>query len=288
MAVAIARNLFPIDKVLQQIDDISTLPQVAAKVIQVASNPDSGVSELKSVMESDAPLSARVLKCVNSSAYGIRSKITQLQQAIAYLGMKQIRNLALTASVSELFREKTAIGRYSRSELWRHLVSVGLCARMIAMRRGIENFEDAFLAGLLHDIGIVLEDQYCHAKFKDMMTHLDESKTLGENEREALGFEHTLLGEKIAVRWGFPENVRAAIRFHHGSATYRGDEIEILHCVEVANILCTLKGIASVGAKLVRNSPTALAGLSLSAADLAVMSEDLDSEIKQNSALFQV
>ncbi len=70
--------------------------------------------------------------------------------------MKQVRNLAITASVSKLFRQEEAIGSYLRSQLWQHLVSVGVCARLIAMRREFENFEDMFLAGLLHDIGIIL------------------------------------------------------------------------------------------------------------------------------------
>ena len=97
--------------------------------MEVVNDPDSGAAELKDVIETDAALSARILRCVNSSAYATRTEVTSLQQAIAYLGLNQIRNLAVTASVSELFKRDDKIGPYCRSQLWRHLVSVGnLCA----------------------------------------------------------------------------------------------------------------------------------------------------------------
>lgn len=276
------------EKVLRRIDEISTLPQVALKVMEVANDPDSGAADLKEVLESDAALSARVLRCVNSSAYAVRTRITNLQQAIAYLGLKQVRNLAMTASVSELFKKDEKIGPYCRPNLWRHLVSVGICARLIALRRKLRNFEDAFLAGLLHDVGIILEDQHAHPEFVSIMRSLDESKVLTENERAVLSFDHTTLAEKVAESWGFPDVVRAAIRHHHASVNYRGEDIDIVRCVEVANLICTLKGITSVGAKLVRVSQPALQGLSLDKDDIAVLAEDLEHELTQNATLFSL
>jgi putative nucleotidyltransferase with HDIG domain len=239
-------------------------------------------------MENDVALSARVLRCINSSAYSLRVRVTNLQQAISYLGMKQIRNIAMTASVSDLFRGAETIGPYRRGGLWRHLVAVGLCARLIAMRRKLDSFEDAFLAGLLHDIGLVLADQYAHLPFSQVIGKLEPTRTLGDVERSVMGFDHTMLGEKIGERWGFPEAVQAAIRHHHASVNYRGDHIAVVRCVEVANIICTLKDVSSVGLKLVRNSPPALAGLSLSGADLKVLAEDLDREMTQNAVLFSL
>lgn len=277
-----------LEKLVAHIDDVSSLPQVAMRVMEVANDPQSNAAALKAVMENDVALSARVLRCVNSAAYALRVRVTNLQQAITYLGMKQIRNIAMTANVSDLFRENETIGSYCRSALWRHLVAVGLCARLIAMRRSIAAFEDAFLAGLLHDIGLVLADQYAHIPFTQVIGKLDQAKTLSEVERNAMGFDHTMLGEKIGEQWGFPEAVQAAIRYHHASATYRGEHIAIVRCVEVANLICTVKDISAVGLKLVKNSPSALSGLSLTGADLRVLAEDLDREIAQNSVLFNM
>ncbi len=280
------RDKMTLDQAAHRIDEISTLPQVALRVMEVANDPDSGAADLKDVMEGDAALSARVLRCVNSSAYATRTKITNLQQAIAYLGLKQIRNMAMTASVSELFKKDEQIGPYRRSDLWRHLVSVGICARLIAMRRKLRDFEDAFLAGLLHDVGIVLEDQHVHTAFRRMIGALDEEQTLTAVERREIGFDHTQLGERVARSWNFPESVVAAIRYHHASVSYRGEAIDVVRCVEVANLLCTLTGAPSVGMKLVRISQPALAGLSITRDDIAVLAADLKEELAQNAFLF--
>jgi HD-like signal output (HDOD) protein len=273
---------------IRRIGEISTLPEIALRVVEVANDPHSGAADLKAVMENDVALSARVLRCVNSSAYAVRVKVTNLQQAIAYLGVKQVRNLAMTASVSELFQRDESIGFYCRMQLWRHLVSVGIGARLIAMRLNFMNFEDIFLAGLLHDIGIIIEDQYVHAPFCDVMASLDEEKTLCDVERSHLGFDHTQLGSDAAKLWNFPEAVKAAIRYHHCSAGYRGSELNAVRCVELSNLICTLKGISSVGRKLVRFSRHALGGLGMTKEDVAILSEDFESEFAGNAGLFQI
>lgn len=275
-----------LEQLVRRIEDISTLPQVALRIMEVANDPSSSAADLKEVMECDAALSARVLRCVNSSAYALRTKITNLQQAIAYLGLKQIRNLAMTASVSELFKREEQINGYSRTQLWRHLVSVGICARMIAMRRKIANFEDAFLGGLLHDLGIILEDQYVHKAFRQVIQELHPEKTLLETERHWLNFDHTLLGEKVAEGWKFPEVLRHAIRWHHQSAACKGQSALLVACVEMANVICTLKGITSVGKNLVHFCPWAIAALHLTREDIAVLAEDLDRELEKSNSLF--
>lgn len=277
-----------LESVIRRIDEISTLPAVALRLMEVAGDMGSSAADLKEVLESDTALCARVLRCVNSAAYAVRTRITNLQQAIAYLGLKQIRNLAMTASVSEFFKTEATVNTYTRAGLWRHMVSVGICARLIARRRKMANFEDMFLAGLLHDIGIILMDQYMNEQFSSIIVSLKGDKTLPQVERQYLGFDHSVLGEKVAANWGFPDAARAAIRHHHASARYKGNDIDTVRCVEVANLLCTLKGFSSVGMKLVPLSKPAIAGLKLTKEDIAILIEDLDGEIEANAGLFQI
>lgn len=275
-------------QIVQRIDEISTLPHVAMKVMDVANDPESGAADLKEAMECDPALCARVLRCVNSAAYALREKITNLQHAIAYLGLKQVRNLALTAAVSELFKGNEQIATYRRSDLWRHLVATGICARMIALRLGFRNFEDMFLAGLLHDFGLVLEDQHAHLSFRKVMHALEEGKPLAAVEQALLGFDHTVLGEKVAGLWHFPEAVKNAARYHHASVNYRGEHVDVVRCVEVANLICTAKGITSVGMKLVAFSRPAFEGLSLKRDDVLVLAESLDEELEKSAGLFDI
>jgi len=275
-----------LDAVVSQITEISTLPQIALQVMEIAKDPNAGARDIKRVVEGDPALSGRVLRSVNSAAYGSQSKITSLQQAISYLGFNEIRNLALTASVAKIFRTDKAIHTYRRTMLWRHMVSVGICARLIASRLRLHNFEDYFLAGLLHDVGIILEDQHVHQNFCQVISSLTEGTALVETERRHLGFDHTTLGARIAEKWKFPQVAQAAIRFHHVSEKYQGEDATILRCVEVANVICTLKGITSVGRKLVGAPTHAMQSLNLQKEDIVVLAEDLDREIHLNEALF--
>jgi HD-like signal output (HDOD) protein len=143
-----------------------------------------------------------------------------------------------------------------------------------------------FLAGLLHDVGIILEDQHIHGPFFAVIRSLDKEKTLSQVEREILGFDHAELGERVGRGWGFPEAVLVAIRYHHESFKYKGPEVDALRCVEVANLICSIKGVPSVGAQLVRVPQAALRALELGKRDLVVLAEDLDEEIRTNQSLF--
>jgi putative nucleotidyltransferase with HDIG domain len=277
-----------IDAVIDRIVEISTLPQIAVKVMEIARDPNAGAADLKRVVEADPALSGRVLRSINSAAYGLRAKITNLHHAISYLGFSEIRNLAMTASVAKIFKTGEAIGHYRRDMLWRHMVSVGLCARLIATRCKLANFEDCFLAGLLHDIGIILEDQHVHQPFRQVIQSLDGSAPLCEVERNTLGFDHTTLGSRIAEKWHFPPVVRAAIRFHHMSQQYRGEDASPIQCVEVANLICTLKGTSSVGQKLIKPPVHAFQVLNLSKEDIVVLASDLDREVSLNEGLFEL
>jgi len=273
---------------VRTVDEISTLPHIALRVMEVAQDPDASAAQLKVVLEQDVSLTARVLRCVNSSLFGLRAKVTNLQTAVAYLGFNQVRNLAVTASVAEIFQGGEPIGTYRREELWKHLVSVGICARMIAMRQRLQIFEDAFLAGLLHDIGIVLLDQHAHARFCEVMSTLEQHTPFVEAERAVYGFDHTEAGERIAASWKFPEAARDAIRFHHRAGDYRGEHGAIVRCVELANGICTLKGITSVGVKQAKVSPTTLSALGVSREDLLVLANDLDGELQRSAELFSM
>ena len=271
---------------VSRIVEISTLPQIALQVVEVAKDPNAGARELRQVVERDPALSGRVLRSVNSVAYGAQARVTSLQHAISYLGFSEIRNLALTASVAKIFKTEETIGPYRRTTLWRHMVSVGICARLIASRLKLRNFEDFFLAGLLHDIGIILEDQHVHGDFCRAIGQLNEGTTLAETERAYLGFDHTMLGARVAEKWKFPPAVQGAIRFHHRSESYQGEDANIVRCVEVANLICTLKGITSVGRKLVKVPKETIRSLDLHKEDIIVLAEDLDGEISLYESLF--
>ena len=277
-----------IEDAIRRVDEISTLPAVALEVMRIAGDPKASAKDLTRAVENDPALGSRVLRLVNSASTGMRTRVTNLQQAIGLLGFSSVRNLATTASVSELFKTDETIDRYCRTGLWRHLVSVGVCARMIARRRGMANFEEAYLGGLLHDIGIILMDQVIHDAFVQVISGIEEGVSLPAYEMEQLSFTHTQFGARLAENWKFPPTVRAVIRHHHDSERHKGPDLDIVQTVEAANMLCALKGITSIGKRCVDSRPVVFRALGFGRDDILVLAADLPAELVKNEGLFEL
>lgn len=269
-----------------RISDVSSLPHVVLQIVDIVNNADSSTSDLVKVVEMDPSLIARLLRTVNSAAYKTRAEIRTVHHAIAYLGFNVVRDLALTSTVANILKRDTQIRGYSRKGLWRHLVSVGVASRMIAARVGLRNFEDAFLAGLLHDFGIILLDQNCHSQFAATMESLKPDDILCRAEERSYGFTHAQLGGAVARKWNLPSTSIAAMLYHHDAQACSDGNRRIVEVVELANFICTAKGIASVEV-LTANPPSAetLGSLAVDKEDLRVLWEDLDQELEKAEAL---
>ncbi|MFI4876547.1 MAG: HDOD domain-containing protein [Blastopirellula sp. JB062] len=270
-----------LDILIQRIDEVSSLPQIAVQAMEIASAEESSASDLTAIVECDVALSSRVLKLVNSSAFGLRNTVTNLQQAIAYLGMKQVRNLAITASVSELFSGGDNVGKYSRSGLWEHMVAVGIAARIFAKKHRIGDPEDAFIAGLLHDLGIVILDQFLNSRFALMLETMNPQQVQVRWERQYFGFDHTEFGERIARHWKFPEVVVDTIRYHHMAGVYRGRHSPMIKAVEMGNMAMNEAGITALGAKYSRISMAALNHFDMTIGDLSRFAEEVKDELEK-------
>jgi len=276
------------EETVARIGEVSSLPHIVCQILDVVNNEDSSASDLLKVVETDPSLLARLLRTVNSVAYQARTEIRTVRHAISYLGFTVVRNVALTSTVANIFKGGSRIQGYSRKGLWRHLVSVGVASRMIAARIGLANFEDAFLAGLLHDFGIILLDQNCHSQFAAMMESLSSDDTLCEAEEHFFGFTHADIGGAVAQNWNLPSTSIAAMLYHHNAQACGDDNRRIVEVVELANFICTSKGIAAVGS--VASEPPAaetLSSLAIGKEDVRVLWEDLDEELQKAEALAQ-
>ncbi len=277
----------PLEQAVRRVREISSLPQVSTRIMEVVRDANTSAAMLTGVVETDPALCARLLRCVNSAAYGLRYKITTVARAVAYVGFKAVRNLALTSSICEMFKRDTQVGPYCRLGLWRHMVAVAVASRLFARRAGAADFEEAFLAGLLHDVGLIVEDQYLHRHFVYLIERLGQ-RPLTEVELEVLGFDHTFLGECVAENWKFPPEAMAAIRYHHSFPSYNGPHQTLVAAVVTANLVCALKGYPALGAGRPVPCAQALAALNMNVQDLQVLAADLDGELNQHQALFQM
>jgi len=236
-----------IERLFDRIGEVSSLPGVATRVIEVVNDESAGADDLLEVVQLDPALGVRILRTVNSAYYSLRYKVRDLKSAINLLGFDEVRNLALTVHVSKLFGDEKGYGTYSREGLWDHLVGVASASRLVSRVAGKAMPEEVYLCGLLHDVGYILLDQFIHKRFRQVVDRLDETTTTRAVERRILTFDHTELGEYVTRKWHFPEAVTDTIRYHHNPTEYTGEHGDTVAIVAVANALCSRKGLSAMG-----------------------------------------
>ncbi len=207
-----------LNKLLKMVNksDISSIKEITIQLITVVNDPKTGAKDLKNIIEKDPPLSARLLRVANSAYYGFRRRISNVQEAIVGIGFNAVKELALNQKVCELFQKDYYFEGYSRSALWEHSVAVALCNKSIYMKEFRELGENIYTAGLLHNIGIIIEDQFLQNNFIDaLMQSKNDKCNLLYAEKNIFGFDHTDIGRAIADNWDFPDKLAIAIGNHH-------------------------------------------------------------------------
>ncbi len=236
-----------VEQLFTRISEISSLPSVAMRIVELAHDPKTSSEDLLEAVRGDPALAMRLMRAVNSAYYSLPEKVANLKQAITLLGFREVCNLALTAYVAQLFQETEGYGTYSRHGLWAHMVASGMVARLLAQTCGRVPPQEAYLAGLLHDLGLVLIDQYLHQPFRRVIDSLGAEDSIIEIESRILGFSHASLGEFVAAKWDLPPQLTTAIGYHHAPEQYDGSYRDMVHVTALANFFCHRKGITSLG-----------------------------------------
>lgn len=234
---------------LKKIEKLPTLPGIAMKIVQTANNPKSAADDLSRLIMSDQSLAAKVLRLVNSAYYGIRNKVASVKQAIVILGFNTLKSLALSTAIMDKFATTGTIEGFSRGMFWKHSLGVAITNRLIARRivTQKEMEENFFMAGLLHDIGKVVLDQYFH---EDFLRVINQMRATGQSfyraEVEVNGLTHAEIGGMLASQWQLPEELVDAIRFHH-TPENRTEHAAIISATHFSDILVKTKGYGSGG-----------------------------------------
>lgn len=201
-----------IEKVLAKVKDLPTLPDVVFKVNEVVNDPSTSASDLEEVISRDQAIAAKVLRLVNSAFYGLPGRVDTLSRAIPLLGFSTVRNLVMSVSIFDM----AAISEFDMKAFWRHSFATSIAARAIAIADGLPDAESQSLAGLLHDMGKVVLFQYFVKEYHAVLDYMEKrGATFIQAERSLYNMDHTEVGAALAVRWGFPPNLEAAIAYHH-------------------------------------------------------------------------
>jgi putative nucleotidyltransferase with HDIG domain len=196
--------------------EVSSLPQVVAKILDLSSDATSSAADIEKVISVDPGFCARLLRVANSAYFGLPRKVTSIKEAVVLLGVRSIRNLALTVSCYNVFIGRTDADSLLRRELWRHSVLCALCSRSLASFGSTCPREEGFVAGLLHDIGKCVA---LSAVREEALAAIERQRAEGipsfTAERAEMGFDHTEIGARLAEKWGLPAILVSAIEHHH-------------------------------------------------------------------------
>jgi putative nucleotidyltransferase with HDIG domain len=202
---------------LFEIKALSTLPHVMTRVMAVVADSSSSAKDLAREIRSDQALTSRILKVSNSAYYGFHRKISNIDDAVVVLGFDEIRSLCLAITVLNMFNEDGST-YFDRRLFWRHSVVTAVLSEQLAENYPEEKHQ-AFAAGLLHDMGRAVLDQYFPELFSKICIEVERRKVHWlQVERDMIGTDHCEIGLWVAERWNFPDSLTEAIGYHHHPA----------------------------------------------------------------------
>jgi len=226
-----------VDKAIAEVGDIATLPEVTVKIIEIVENPKSTARDLHDIIKNDPALSARILKVVNSAFYGLPGQIASIDRAIVLLGLSAVKNIAIAASMTHLFSGGPAIEGFSGADVWKHSIGIAVGARLLSAAQGRPQVEESFLAGLISDLGLLVERQLFSAELAEVIANLRTGGEFCELERNIIGADHQAFGTALAKKWRFPQSLCTAIGYHHNPIALSDTNRELPAVVNIADIL---------------------------------------------------
>jgi HD-like signal output (HDOD) protein len=224
-------------ELVEHVQGLPALPSMLQQINQMIPNPKISAQEVAQVISSDLGLTSRVLRVVNSPYYGFPNRITTITQAIVILGFNTITSIVLSSSVLDLLGRRAKPGRLDRTELWKHSIGCGAAARVIGRRLNYPILEELFIAGLLHDVGKIVLDQFLPDQFTEVLDLVgSRDLRIVEAEAQILGATHADVGAWLFERWNLSKGLVETTRCHHNPAL-ASDNSKIAEIIHVSDIL---------------------------------------------------
>jgi len=228
---------------------LPSFPQVATKLLEASKNEAISLEDVSKIIETDPGISVRVLEIVNSAFYGLTRKITTLSEAVVILGLDEIKKLALGMTIFENMFKKGGAKEFDRLLFWRHSLAVAVLSMELAKQTGYADPEEAYIAGLLHDVGKIFMDIQGRKDYGEFIRDLSTSTDLViEKERNVIGLGHDDIGAYFCSLWQLPEKLILAVKYHHQPFEHQEllvQEKQLISIVSMADFLCWTQGMGS-------------------------------------------
>jgi putative nucleotidyltransferase with HDIG domain len=272
-------------RVRAYVSGMPSLPTTVSKVLEVCNNPKTSPIDLDRVIQLDPVLMGRVLKLINSAYYGLGTQVTSLVRAIIMLGVNTVKNLALSTAILDRVSSKADFRALNMEGFWRHSLCVGVTAKHLAKRRGVDSksLEEYFAAGLLHDIGKIPLNNALAEEYVRAMSIADREKlALCAAESRVLEVNHCEAGAIVAESWKLSGAIGDTITWHHDLAGYQGTQADVLCTVAIANFYANREGIGFSGNLYPDKIPPEIyAQLGIEKALLEELDEPVNAEIEK-------
>lgn len=236
------------------VDSIPTLPAIAIEAIRLMEGKHSNFKSVADLLRNDQVLAGRIIHYVNSAYTGARTEISTISRAIALLGFNTVRSIILSASVFDCFSSSVPKKKANLVNFWLHSIGVAVTTEALAKKLGFPNPEEAYIAGLIHDMGKLVSYIQNPEKFEEVCVELEKGGNYSTKnllpldvENQILGTNHTEIGKIIAKQWKFPKLLARAMWMHHQPVyeTIKPDNDNICQLIRFADTLCVTHNIGS-------------------------------------------
>ncbi|GAB6096450.1 hypothetical protein JCM14469_27030 [Desulfatiferula olefinivorans] len=243
-------------KKLESIKDLPTLPVIAFQVNRMLMDADTTIHALSETIKKDQAIVSKLLKLVNSAFYGARSQVGTVHEAVVRLGFNSVRNIVISVSVFDAFSiSPEQGGGFNIEDFWKHSVGVAIISKYLSDQTGIQDPDDCFVSGLLHDIGLIVLVQYFPEIVARMVARMrDEGISIYEAEKEILPIRHNKIGEMLARKWQLPAGLCDTLKYHHMPIRSAVNP-ELLTLVHVADIIYNRFAVSSINPKKDNRTP---------------------------------
>ncbi len=268
-------------------ENLPVLPQVATAVLKLVDDPRSSAKDLERAIERDMALATKVLRVANSSYYGT-ANVNSISRAVSVLGLNTVRSLVVSIAYQQMVSGRTQSALFQRTNFWSHSLGVGITSRVVCKMLMPQKSEEMYLAGIMHDVGMLVLDRFIPADFDRAIKLCKESRIpMHEAENEVLGFNHAQVGGLLAEQWGLSKAISNAITFHH--TPEEDDQTQDLTCmIALANTLAHQAGLQNHYTGVQELNDYALTALSLTPEQLDVIGVVMVQEVMKAQQAFQI
>ncbi len=228
----------PLFDQISVLKNLPTLPHILLKLFEACSRDKVNLDEIAAIVSKDPSLSINVLKLVNSNYFGLSSKIYEINRAVNLIGISGIKNMAICACVYEAFSKNMSNGSFNLKSFWWHSLRCAFLAKNMAVNLNFSQPDEAFVSGLLHDIGKVVLWTNFNVEYKNILKDFHSYRQQLINEEARYGATHSEVATWLLNRWNFQSVISDPVRYHHESPARIAQALPMTQIVYIANFLC--------------------------------------------------